>query len=152
MAPLQDIPILGRRKILLFRSPTYGLLVGAISGQGPQAWLQEWSRDNLDSGRIFAPNVYSNPTRITAPPQAIPILVRGKILLFRCPLVVSWWVQYLAKGPRLDFIVHGLIWTMATFWPQRLFESNWNNGSSPGHSSLGTLKITTACPFDFFPA
>ena len=35
MAPLQVIPILVKWKIRLFRSPTYGLLVGAIFGQGP---------------------------------------------------------------------------------------------------------------------
>ena len=33
--------------------------------------------------------VYSRSTGIMAPPQAIPILVRWKILLFSCPLLVS---------------------------------------------------------------
>ena len=36
MAPSQANPILVRKKILLFRHPTNGLLVGAISGQGPR--------------------------------------------------------------------------------------------------------------------
>ena len=35
MSPLQVISVLVRWKIHLFRSPTYGLLVGAISVQGP---------------------------------------------------------------------------------------------------------------------
>ena len=66
--------------MLLFRSPTYGLLVGAINGQGPRPDFNNGPGDNSNSGRVSA------------------------------------------------------------------FESNWNNGSSPGHINLGTLKkITTAC-------
>ena len=39
---------------------------------------------------LLLTGVYSSRTRIMAPLQAIPILVKWKILLFRCPLVVSW--------------------------------------------------------------
>ena len=34
---------------------------------------------------LTPPGAYSSPCRIIAPPQANPILVRWKILLFRCP-------------------------------------------------------------------
>ena len=40
MTPPQVFAILVKWKIHLFRCPTYGLMVGAISGQVPQAWLQ----------------------------------------------------------------------------------------------------------------
>ena len=79
---MQAISILGQIEVLLLRCPTYGLLVGASSGQGPRPDFNNGPGDNSNSGRIL---------------------------------------------------------------PQRLFESNANNGPSRGHSNLGKLKkITTA--------
>ena len=60
MALAQVFAILIKWKIHLFRSPTYGLLVGAISGQVPKAWIQG---DNLNRGCILAPSVYSSLIR-----------------------------------------------------------------------------------------
>ena len=40
MAPPQAIQILGQMEDTSVQVSTYGLLVGAISGQGFQAWLQ----------------------------------------------------------------------------------------------------------------
>ena len=79
MAPLQAIPILGQMEVLLFRCPTYGLLVSAMSGQGPQARsdFNNGPGDNSSCGHIL--------------------------------------------GPR------------------HLFESDLNNGPSPGHSDLGQM-------------
>ena len=102
------------------------------------------------------PSVYSSPTEMMAPLQVIPILVKQRIHLFRSPtycLLVG-----AISGPGLiPIMAQGIIRIVAAFCPQRLFESNSNNGHYPGHSNLGTLKITTACPiaalFDslFFP-
>ena len=72
----------------------------------------------------------------------------GRYFCSGFPLMVSWWVQYLAKGPRPDFnngpwdnLKSGRI-----LGSRRLFETDLNNGLSPGHSSLKTLKkITTTC-------
>ena len=57
------------------------------------------------------------------------------------PLMVSWWVQYLVKCPRPDFnngpgdnLNGGCILALSVYL-----------SLSPGHSNLGTRKITTAC-------
>ena len=59
--------------------------------------------------------------------------------------MVSWWVSYLAKGPRLDFnngpgenSNYSLI-----LGPQHFFESDLNNGPSPSHSNLGADGSTS---------
>ena len=60
--------------------------------------------------------------------------------------MVSWWVQYWPRAEGLTSIMaQGITWIMVAFVPQRLFESNLNNGPSQGHSNLVMLKITTAC-------
>ena len=48
-------------------------------------------------------SVYSSPTQIMAPLQVILILVKWKIHYSGLSLILSWWVQHLAKGPRPDF-------------------------------------------------
>ena len=79
-----------------------------------------------------------------APPKTDPILDRWKILLFRCPLVVSWRVQYLTKGPKLDF--NNCLWdnlnSGCILAHRRLFHFDSNNGPSPSHSSLGQMEDT----------
>ena len=67
-APLQVIPILGQMEDTLFRSPTYGLLVSAMSGQLPRLHFNNGPGDNSNSGRILAPSVYPSPIRIMATP------------------------------------------------------------------------------------
>ena len=58
--------------------------------------------------------------------------------------MVSWWMQYLAKGPRLDF--NNCPWAnlnSGRILAQRcLFESDWNNGSPPSHSNIGQVEDT----------
>ena len=68
-----------------FRSPTYGLLVGAYLAKGPTPDFNNCPWDNLNSDRILALGVYSSLTQIMAPLQVIPILVNWKIHLFRSP-------------------------------------------------------------------
>ena len=48
-----------------------GFLVGAISAQELQAYLQQ---GDANSGPVLPPSVYLSSTRIMTPPQAIPIL------------------------------------------------------------------------------
>ena len=58
--------------------------------------------------------------------------------------MVCWWVPYLAKGPRPDFNNGpGDYSSCGRIPPCRLFESDLNNGPSPGHSNLGMLKKIT---------
>ena len=47
--------------------------------------------------------VYSSPTQIMAPLQVIPVLSNGRYTFSGLPLMISSWVQYLAKGPGPDF-------------------------------------------------
>ena len=58
--------------------------------------------------------------------------------------MVSWWVQYLAKGPRLDF--KNCPWDNLNsghiLAHRCLLESDSNNGLSPGHSNLGQMEDT----------
>ena len=68
MAPLQVIPISVRGKIHPFRSPTYGLIVGAISGQGPRPDFNNGPGDNPKSGRISAPQRLLESDSNNAPP------------------------------------------------------------------------------------
>ena len=63
MAPPQAIP-----KIHLFKSLTYGLLVGAILAKDPRPNFNNGPGNNSNSGRIFVASVYSSPIRIMAPP------------------------------------------------------------------------------------
>ena len=53
--------ILVRKKILLFRSPLYGLLVGAILAKGPRPDFNNGAGDNSNCSRILAPSIYSSP-------------------------------------------------------------------------------------------
>ena len=49
-------------------------MVGAILAKSLRPDFNNGPGDNLASGHILAPSVYSSPIRITAPPKAIPIL------------------------------------------------------------------------------
>ena len=106
--------------------------------------------DNSESGRIFAPwHLFESNSNNGPIPRPIQYWSDGR---YSCsgvpPPMVSWWVQYLAKGPRPDF--NNCPWddlnSGRILAHQRLFESNLNNGLSPSQSNLGTLKkITAAC-------
>ena len=120
--------------------------------KGPRPDFNNGSEDKLNYGHILAPGVYSSLTRIMAHLQVILILARWKIFLFRCPLMVSWWVQYLAEDLRLDF--NNRPWDNDFNnhpWDNlnsghiladcRLFESDSNNGPSSGHiPNLGQME------------
>ena len=100
--------------------------------------------DNLNSGRILVPGVYSSLTQIMAPLQVISILVKWKIHMSRSPHYELRVGAYLAKGPRPDF--------------KNIPGSNSNNDHNlapgvhlspirimpppppPGHSNLGMLR------------
>ena len=61
--------------------------------------------------------------------------------------MVSWWMLYLAKGPRPDFknCPRDNSNTCCILPPPpRLFDSDSNDGPSPGHSNLGQLEDTPA--------
>ena len=70
MAPPQVIPILVKCEIYLFRSPTYGLLVGAILAESPRPDFNNGPGDNLDNGRILAPGFIQAMASL----NAVPIL------------------------------------------------------------------------------
>ena len=58
-------------------------------------------------------------------------------------LMVSWWVPYLPKGCRPDFN-NGLVGDSNSgpvLVPRRLFESDSNNGPSPGHPNLVSDEV-----------
>ena len=70
----------------------------------------------------------------------------GRYFCSGVPPMVSWWMHYLAKGPRPDFNngpgdnsnSGSILATGVYSSPIRIM------GLSPSHSYLGTLKITTA--------
>ena len=74
MAPPYAISILCQMGLHLFRSPTYGFLMGAILAKGCRPDFNNGLRGDLNSGAILAPGVYLGLTLIMAPPQAIPTL------------------------------------------------------------------------------
>ena len=99
MAPPQAIPILCQIEAKLFKSPTYAFLAVANLAKdhrpdfnnGPGDYsnngrtLTPWRLFESDSNnsRILPPSgVYFSPTRIMAPPQAIPILCQMEAKLF----------------------------------------------------------------------
>ena len=66
----------------------------------------------------------------------------GRYFSSGLPLMVSW-VQYLAKGPKPDFNDGPRITRIvAAFLSPAFFESDSNNGPSPGHSNLGQMEDT----------
>ena len=138
MAHPQAIPMLCQKEILLFRSPTYGLMVGAISGQRSQGLTRIVAA-------FLSPSVYSSPTRKMAVPRPFQSWVRWKYFCLGVPRMVSWWVQYLAKGSNHDFN-NGPGTNSDSchiFTSRRLYESDSNNGFSPGHSNLGSDGSTS---------
>ena len=86
----------------------------------------------------FPPRVYSSLTRIMAPLQAISILHQMELHLFMSPTYVFWQVPYLVKGCRPDFknSLRGDSNSGPILAPLSLFESDSNNGPSPGHSNM----------------
>ena len=95
-------------------------------------------RGDPNSGPILPPRVYSSLTRIMAPLQAISILHQMELHLFMSPTYVFWNVPYLAKGCRPDFknSLRGDSNSGPILAPLSLFESDSNNGPSPGHSNM----------------
>ena len=88
---------------------------------------------------FWPPGVYLSPTRITVPPQAISILCQMELHLFMSPTHGFLAGAILAKGCRLDFNndLRGDSDSGPILPPRRLFESDSNNGPSPGHSNTG---------------
>ena len=58
--------------------------------KGPRPDFNNGPQKTRIVATLLPPGVYSSLTRIMAPTQTIPILVRWQILLFSCPLMVSW--------------------------------------------------------------
>ena len=98
MAPPQVFAILVKWKIHLFRSPTYGLLVGA---KCPRPGFNNGPGDNLNSGWILAPSVYSSLIWFIASRQATPILEHGRRLPKRAQSVTK-----IVKRHHLSCVVH----------------------------------------------
>ena len=70
-------------------------------------------------------------------------LVSHRVYICSCLiLMVSWWVPYLPKGcrPELNNGLGGDS-TSVPVPPRRLFESDWNNDPSPGHSNLVSDEV-----------
>ena len=105
-----------------------------------------------NNGLILAPSVYSSLTRIMAafcppgvyssltrimapPPQAILSLCQMEAQLFKSLTYAFLAVAILAKGHRPDFKngPGGYSNNDRILVPRRLFESDSNNGPSPGH-------------------
>ena len=60
---------------------------------------------------------------------------------YTCSLMDSWWVPYLLKSYRPDFNQE-VTRIVALYWPpQRLFEFDSNNDSSPSHSNLVSDRV-----------
>ena len=55
---------------------------------------------DLDNGRILAPGVYSSPTRIMPPPQAIPTLCQMETQLFKSLTYAFLAVAKAGQGPQ----------------------------------------------------
>ena len=90
-------PVLGQMRVLLFRCLTYGLLVGAMPGQGPWPDFSNGPGDNSDSGCISPPppSVYSSLTRRMALPKPIQSWSDRRDFCSGASPMVSWWVKYL---------------------------------------------------------
>ena len=93
----------------------------------------------------WSPSVYLSSTRIMTLLQAIPILCQIEYTSIHVLIpMVSWWVPYLPKGCRPDFN-NGLGGDSNSGHvlppPRRLFESDSNNGPSPGHSNLVSDEV-----------
>ena len=89
--------------------------------------------------RLFESDLNNGPS-----PSHIPILCQMEYSYIYSGLLltVSWWVPYLPKGCRPDFN-NGLVGDSNSgpvLAPQRLFESDSNNGPFPGHPSLVSDK------------
>ena len=95
------------------------------------------TRGDSNSGPILVPGVYSNLTRITAPPRPSQSCVTWSYIRSCLLLMVSWQVPYLAKGCRPDFNngLRGDSNSDPILVHRRLFESDSNNGPTPGHSN-----------------
>ena len=59
-------------------------------------------------------------------------------------------MTYLAKGPRLEINNgSGDDSKVPTYWPLHFFNSNWNNGPSPGHSNIRSDGRCTSSSLPF---
>ena len=116
--------------------------MGAVSGQGPRPDFNNGPENKSNCGCILCPGVYSSPTRIMAPPTAIPVLAQMEVLLLRCPTDGLLVGAILAKGPRPDF--NNCPWANLNggriLTPRCLFESDSNNGLLPSHSNLSQME------------
>ena len=104
--------------------------------KGPRPDLNNGPEDNSNCDHIYGPRHLFESNLNNVPSTGHKYV----------PLMVSWWVQYLAKGPRPDFTDNGpgITRIVASFLPpRRLFESSSNNGLSPGQSNLGQIQDTS---------
>ena len=101
--------------------------------------------DNSKSGCILAHRRLFESNSNKGPSPGHSNLGQMEDTMFRSPSY-GWSpgeCRYLASCPGLTSIMAQWITRkVPAFWPQHLFESSWNNEPSPGHSNLGTLKIT----------
>ena len=97
-----------------------------------------------NSGRIIALQcLYESDLNNGPFPSHSNLVSDGVYICLGLLLMVSWWASYLPKGCRPDFN-NGLggDWNNGPVLPPwRLFESNSNNGPSPGHSGLVSNQV-----------
>ena len=122
-------------------SPTYGFLAGPYLAKGCTPDFNNGLRSDSNSGHILA-NRRLFESDSSNGPQAISILSYICSCLL---LMVSWQVPCLAKGCRPDF--NNGLRSDSNSGPilalRRLFESDSNNGPSPGHLNLASEGATS---------
>ena len=107
-------------------------------------WLRATGLTSIMASKVtgivtpfWPPGVYSSLTRIMALPQAISILCQMELHLFMSPTYGFLAGAILAKGckPYFNNGLRGDSNSGPILAPRRLFESDSNNGPSPGHSN-----------------
>ena len=144
MAPPQAIPILGQMEDTPVQVSYLWIPGGChICSRAARPDL------NHELTRIVAPywppNVYLSLTRIMTPPQAIPILCQIRVYICSC-LIYLWFPGGCHICPRSAgltsiMVLGGDSNSGPVLVPRRLFESESNNGPSPGHSNLVSNEV-----------
>ena len=133
-------PSPGHSSLLCLKSPDF--LVVATSGQGPN--FNNGPGNGSDSGCTLAlQRLFESDLNNGSSPSYPNLVSDGVYICSGLLLMVSWWVPYLIKSCRPDFNngLGGDSNSGPILGPRRLFESNSNNGPSPGHSNLVSDEV-----------
>ena len=98
----------------------------------------------INSGPILAlQHLFKSDLNNSPSPSHSNLVSDGIYIYSGLLLMVSWWVKYLPKGCRPDFNndLVGDSNSGPVLAPRHLFESNLNNGPSPGHPSLVSDEV-----------